>query len=71
MAKRKVDVKASKAIPAEVFVQRVVDGNDTYLLVYENIEDIDLEQGDIVGAYSRDRIIQVHPGQRYSEEIKG
>lgn len=68
MAKRRVD---GKSIPEEVFVQRIVDGDDTFMVVYENLEDIDLEQGDIVGAYSRDRIIQVHPGQRYSEEIKG
>lgn len=58
-------------LPDEVFIQRVQEGTDEpYYLAYSDIEDIDLTNGDLVGVYDLNRIVQVVEPSREIAEVK-
>jgi|KBSSwiStaDraftv2_1062776.scaffolds.fasta_scaffold06988_5 hypothetical protein len=54
--------------PQTVYVQRVVDGDDSYLVTYTSVDDIDLDNGNVVAVYELGRMVNVIPGERILEE---
>lgn len=55
--------------PKTVFVQHMADGDDNYLLVYEHLDDIDLDIGHAVAIYTLGRPVNVVPGGRTIQEV--
>jgi hypothetical protein len=49
MSKRKVIV--TPPLPKSIYVKREVDGDDSYLVTFENLEDATLDDADLVGIY--------------------
>jgi hypothetical protein len=56
-------------LPEGIYVQRIVEEDDTYLLAWENIDDVDLDNGSIVGVYGLSHLGNVVPSRRTLEEI--
>ncbi len=63
-------VKKKYDLASIVYVQRVEEGTDEpYLMVWDNVEDIDLDNGSIVGVYYLDNIINVSKAPRIIREV--
>ena len=58
-----------RRIPEKVYVQRVVDGNDSYLLAWDDVEDVDLDNGSRVYVFTFERAITVSRSPRTIEEV--
>jgi len=56
-------------LPDTLYVQSVEDGDDSYLVAYENVDDIDLDNGNVVGVYHQGSIVRVKTQSRITEEI--
>ncbi len=68
MGKRLKKPKAPDVVDI-VYIQRVQDGDGSYLLAYTSLEDVELESGDIVGVYTYDYAVQVLPAKRTAKRV--
>lgn len=65
MAKKKV----VPALPTQIYVQQVIEEGNSYLLAYDDVNDIDLDQGSIVGIYDLFSVNEVSDGPRIVKEV--
>lgn len=61
--------KTRLELPDTVYVQQVTDGDDSYLVAYEDVNAIDLDNGNVVGVYTLGKFVSVSVPPRVVAEV--